>query len=175
MVFTPKTEGEEKTGSRKHFSSMSLREIREAIQRYIEVSGWQGKNGIHLIKILKMPMDEFREIYKANKGAYEIYHALGVMRDGAAIIPEGYDGVDAIKAVDLRIEEMHRVDYVAMKQYGDPGFSSRFMGEAPEPEKCIICGGELPKGIRPYCSGKCIADAKESGVYGNEESLMNDN
>lgn len=119
MAFKPKTEGGEKTGSRKHFSAMSLREIREAIERYIEVSGWQGENGIKIIKILQLPIDEFRRIYRANRKAYQIYHVLGVMRDGAAIIPEGYDGVDGIRAVDLRIEELQRIDFAMTKRYED--------------------------------------------------------
>ena len=38
------------------------------------------------------------------------------------------------------------------------------------PDKTIsdtVCGKELPKGLRFYCSGECMVNAKKNGTYRN--------
>lgn len=118
--FKAKTEdtGEKAT---KNVSSMTLTELREHISNLIEASEWHGKTGEHIKKILTMPLDELRRRRAAckNKGGNALYEMLGVMRNGAVIMPEGYTGIMGVAAVDVRLDELARVDYAAEKQYGD--------------------------------------------------------
>ncbi len=100
---------------------MTLNEIRANIAGQIEASEWHGATGMHIKKILTMPMDELRQRLTAcrGKGPNALYEMLGVMRNGAIIMPDGYNGILGIEAVDLRLEEMNRLDYAAEQQYGD--------------------------------------------------------
>ncbi len=115
-----KAKDEEGKKGEKRVEQMTLTELRGYIHEQIEASEWHGANGAHIKKILTMPLDKFREMKKAhNKQPNGLYHALGVMRNNAVLMPEGYSGLLGTTAVDLRIEELARVDYAAEKQYGD--------------------------------------------------------
>jgi hypothetical protein len=45
---------------------------------------------------------------------------------------------------------------------GDPAVSAK-------PRKCRMCPSILPRYIKYYCSGMCIAAARLDGAYGHEE------
>lgn len=99
---------------------MTLAEIRSYIREQIEASEWNGKNGAHIKKIFTLPMAEFRARVQAckKKGPDAIYENLGVMRNGAVLMPEGYSGILGMEAVNLRLAQKEREDYAAEKQYG---------------------------------------------------------
>ena len=111
----------EEKKSEKSVSSRTLPELREHIANLIEASEWHGKTGEHIKKILTMPIDELRKRRAAckGKGGNALYEMLGVMRNGAVVMPEGYTGIIGVAAVDVRLEELARIDYTAEKQYGD--------------------------------------------------------
>lgn len=117
MAFKPKKE--EESGYRKPLREMTLIEIRARMQQEIEASEWHGVAGIHIKKILTMPIDEFRRRSKETRGGNSLKESLGVMRNGAVLVPDGYDGLGGAEVVDLRSAEMECLDYAAEKQYGD--------------------------------------------------------
>ena len=38
-----------------------------------------------------------------------------------------------------------------------------------EPRKCIMCPKMVPQNSRWYCSGWCVIEARDKGVYDHEE------
>jgi hypothetical protein len=120
MAFKPRAE-KEKGRERKSLFAMTIDEIRNELESIsFDIGGKSDRNAFIMRHWIGLNPHAFREWYQAHKsgkGAYSILEAAGAMRDGAVLIPNGWEQSPILyDVINLKIEEMHRVEYAKGKE-----------------------------------------------------------